>query len=155
MYGFMLGIYTVWVFGVWNFLCISWIPQYVCCCIQNKHEQFQPLDVTKIVAFSKNFWVMRHCGLCKISPCRTVSLSRQTPCTNNVWKVWHYVRHSVQCKPSPCETFWVLCQTCPTWLAYFVNTEMDFLIPQICVAFSMEYWIVGYELCIPQGMRWG
>ncbi len=67
--------------------------------------------------------VRRHCGLCKISPCGTFSLSRQTPCTHNVWKVWH-VRLSVPHKTSPRRTFLISCQTCPAWPAYLENTAL-------------------------------
>ena len=66
--------------------------------------------------------VRRHCGLCKISPCGTFFLSHQTPCTNNVWKVWYYVRQSVPHKTSPCRTFSISCQTCPACPLYLENT---------------------------------
>ena len=84
----------------------------------------QQLTYTCFPAFSKSFWesqLTKHCGLCRISSCGTFSL----PCTNNVWKVWHYVRQRVPHKTSPHGTFSILCQTwpaTPAWLAYLENT---------------------------------
>ena len=68
--------------------------------------------------------IMRHCGLHKISPCGTFSLSHQTPCTYNIRKVWHYVRQSVLHKTSPHGTLSISCQTCPAWPAYLENTAV-------------------------------
>ncbi len=68
--------------------------------------------------------VTRHGGLCQISPRGTFSLSYQTPCTNNVWKVWIMSdKVHVPHKTHPCGTFSISYPTCPTWPTYLEKTE--------------------------------
>ena len=83
------------------------------------------LSASSSSILQKHLKVMRHCGLCKISPYGPFSISCQTHCTNNVWKVWHYVRQSNLHKTSLCGTFSILCQSCPAWPAYLENTAVD------------------------------
>ena len=64
---------------------------------QECHPYVPTLQYSRMANFrnsilQQHLKVMRHCGLCEISPCGTFSKSHQTPCTNNVQNVWYYVR---------------------------------------------------------------
>ena len=108
----------------WNQLGSDISPQNMCF-NQILRKLYRTRCTYNMAAFSKQLLrVTRHCVRCEISPHRTFSMSRQIPCTNNVWRVWHHVRQSVLHKTSPCGTFSILCLTCPTGPAYLENTTV-------------------------------